>query len=445
MNQNPKQMNCPVNGPYWAEPISNLKLLSSFGCTLIPAWAYGRPGETRDYANGPLTVAFDKHDDDPDAREDLIDQGNQWEVLVTLTGPQHDINRKLSGDAIRSFEGFDASTYQRWAETKTEWLVDDVIEAGEPMVIGGASKTNKTGLALDLAVSLATRNPWLGQFNIPEQKRVLFVTGESNAKSIARRLTKCLTAKGLSFTDTMNFLRIEVVQFPKLASEKDRLRLAFTVQRFGTEVVILDPLYRGLGGLDTSMVADVGDAIVSMNQAVKPATLIISHHSTKASAGRERYGKPLSLENLSGAGVAESFGQWWLISRESEYKMDGQHNLICSYGGRGEQAGLCLVEFDELRWKFDVHNWSDWKADKVEQREVRKLVAADLDQQEVIRILNNSIEPMTKTGIKTASKTSKARVEKALDTLVQSGQVETLKFKGGGNGRTVAGYKLKAE
>ena len=47
---------------------------------------------------------------------------------------------------------------------------------------------------------------------------------------------------------------------------------------------------------------------------------------------------------------------------------------------------------------------------------------------------------MTKTKLVSESKSSKARTEKALASLIELDQVETVQFKGGANGRTVKVY-----
>ncbi len=69
------------------------------------------------------------------------------------------------------------------------------------------------------------------------------------------------------------------------------------IKKHGTEIVIVDPLYRGLSGLDTNKLADIGGAIVEFSKACEPASLILSHHITKAAA--REFGPP-KLEDLSG-------------------------------------------------------------------------------------------------------------------------------------------------
>lgn len=81
------------------------------------------------------------------------------------------------------------------------------------------------------------------------------------------------------------------------------------IEQHKIEVVIIDPLYRGLSGLDTNKLVEMGGAIVEFAKVCQPASLILSHHTTKAAA---REGGAPTLESLSGAGLAESCGKWCL-------------------------------------------------------------------------------------------------------------------------------------
>lgn len=68
--------------------------------------------------------------------------------------------------------------------TEPEWLVEHVLAAKQPMVIGGPPKALKTSLALDLAVSLATGTKFLGTFDVPVACGVAVFSGESGRTTI---------------------------------------------------------------------------------------------------------------------------------------------------------------------------------------------------------------------------------------------------------------------
>src|SRR4051794_8364503 len=62
-------------------------------------------------------------------------------------------------------EFLDSAAFAR-AEYPLRWLVEGVLVARQPAVIGGPKKALKTGLVVDLALSLGARgrSPFLGHF-----------------------------------------------------------------------------------------------------------------------------------------------------------------------------------------------------------------------------------------------------------------------------------------
>lgn len=274
----------------------------------------------------------------------------------------------VSTSAARSFAGKDVTELEGEG-TEVDWLVEDVFAADQPTVFGAGSKCLKTTTLVDLSVALATGGIWLGHFNIPRQRRVLFITGESTERAIRRRVKKALDNRFLEWDAVKGWLSVEAASFPQLPSIADQQAIADDVQRGGFEVVIVDPLYRGLSGIDTYRMAEVGPAIVSFTKACRPAAVIISHHVTKTAV---RAMEPPSLEDLSGAGLAESCGNWWLVGRNKKYEYDRQHDLMVCYGGRDEQAGLKRIEVDESTWTFTVSSGADIIEQKArEQQEQR--------------------------------------------------------------------------
>src|SRR5262249_35298003 len=54
------------------------------------------------------------------------------------------------------------------AEISQEWLIDDVLAAGQPSVVGALKKSLKTTIAIEQAVSVSAGIPFLGKFNVPK-------------------------------------------------------------------------------------------------------------------------------------------------------------------------------------------------------------------------------------------------------------------------------------
>lgn len=275
---------------------------------------------------------------------------------------------------VTTFAGIDAGDLAQYVDAETDWLVDDIFAADQPTVFGAASKATKTTQLTDLSVALATKTPWLNSFAVSKSRSVLFITGESNARGASKRVQRALTSRGMDWPDIAGKLRVEAIEFPNFPSPSDRQAIANDIQKFGFEVVIVDPLYRGLQGLDTFRMAEMGEAIIQFVKACHPASVIISHHVTK-NAAREM--GPPALEDLSGAGLAESAGNWWLLGRNEQYKFDKRHDLSVVFGGRDEQAGIRRIIFDETKWTFEVSDGQDMKEQRQKESANKKQLAKE--------------------------------------------------------------------
>jgi hypothetical protein len=225
------------------------------------------------------------------------------------------------------------------------------------------------------------------------------------------------------------------MDFPQLPSAADRAAVARTVAEFGIEVVIVDPLYRGLAGLDSGRVTEIGGAIVEFAQACRPAKLILSHHCTKMAA--REYGKPPELEDMTGAGVAECCGNWWLIGRNEPYNFDGMHDLCVAYGGRDEQSGSRRILFDEREWTFEtepLHLYREAAADGATAE--RQRLKDDADQREldvaaakIKTALANEKTPLSKTVVRDTCGATRKWFEAAFATLLRDGAIVTRPYR----------------
>ncbi len=275
------------------------------------------------------------------------------------------------------FFGLKPSVLKVESEKPKEWIVDNVFSALQPTLFGGRSKSLKTTMLVDLAISLATGSPWLGEFPITKPRKTLLITGESNASSIGRLVGECLRSKGKHWEEIEESFAAETAAFPKLDGRSGAL-IRGTVETYGFGVVIVDPLYRALGSIDANKVGEVGEGLLRFFKDCQPATLIYAHHATKAAA-RSVGDDPPELEDMSGAGIAESAGNWWLIGRRESYNPETQqHDLVVNYGGRDRQGGKRRVTFDESRWGWECQRWGSFideqKAAKVESQDAAKIL-----------------------------------------------------------------------
>jgi len=337
---------------------------------------------------------------------------------ITSQAPGHSETTEDTDDETKPipFEGIDIVELEQFADEQPDWIVDGIFSADQPTLFGARSKCLKTTQLIDMSVALASGTPWLTSFNVAKRRRVLFITGESNYRAASRRLRKACqsrinpqTGEKLTFRDISGMLRIEAVNFPKLPRREDCEHIKRVIDRHHPDVVIIDPLYRGLtADIDPHKMSQVGEAIVYFAHCCQPAALFISHHVVKSSA--RELGAPPELEDMNGAGIAESCGNWWLVGRNEKYQWDWQHDLCVQFGGRDEQGGARRIVFNESTWTSEVENYRDFIGGRQE--------AAEKAQDEKKRDSHQRKIEQARLRIMTAMRNKKApRSKRAIEDL----------------------------
>jgi replicative DNA helicase len=247
------------------------------------------------------------------------------------------------------FEALDSGTFFR---TKYEltWLVQRMLVAGQPGVVGGPKKALKTSIDVDLAVSLGSGTPFLGRFEVYRRHRVVIISGESGEAVLQDVGRRVCAARGIEpqTVDVHWSFRL-----PQVASALDRRELSRGLQALQVSVCILDPLYLAmLSGVDARDVEagnlyHMGPLLSQLARACLDvgATPILSHHARKSLSSTT---EPMDLEDLSFAGIAEYARQWLLVNRRAPFDPDtGSSRLWLSAGGSAGQSGCWAVDVEE--------------------------------------------------------------------------------------------------
>jgi len=288
--------------------------------------------------------------------------------------PEHVIRHSLHtlteslGGTDDKFGGICVSELWDLAAEPVTWLVDNILSADQPTIFGAKQKALKTTLLTDLAVSLASGWPWLGQFDIPERRRVLFITGEASNRAAMRKVRRAAETRNVTRESLQGWLHVEAMNFPNLPTMQHCHAVQQAIQKHRFTVVILDPLYMGLQGVNTSNLTEVGPAMRQFMHACEPAAVIIAHHVKKSAS----FDDAPNLEDLSQAGIAEFAGNYWLMGRMGEYQGDGKHTLAVRYGGRDEQFGLLRLDFDEQKWQCETSSLLEHRENVARQKETER-------------------------------------------------------------------------
>ena len=226
------------------------------------------------------------------------------------------------------------------AECTPRFLISDCLVANEPAVIGGMFKTLKTLIAVDMAISTASGQPFLGEWEVTEPLSTIYFCGEGGLGVLQDYARRIAGSKGLGLSDVCQLgWCTSVPQLEDLKSLDDFKRAC---EEREAKLAFLDCLYLMHSGDDAGNVMKQGRLLNNVKRVCDQCgiTLVILHHF-KRGRTTDPYA-PGELIDLSQAGLAEFASQWALLTRRGPYNPDqpGEHKLWLNVGGRAGHSHL---------------------------------------------------------------------------------------------------------
>jgi len=174
---------------------------------------------------------------------------------------------------------------------EARWLVSDLWCEGAVGIVGGEPKCCKSFLALDLAVAVASGRPALRRFCVPTPGRVLLFPAEDAQHIVRARLEGICQASGCELA-TLD-VQVITAESLRLDLERDRERLARTVETLRPRLLILDPFVR-LHRIDENASGEVAPLLAYLRELQRRHSLavLVVHHAKKSS-GNVRAGQAL--------------------------------------------------------------------------------------------------------------------------------------------------------
>ena len=326
-----------------------------------------------------------------------------------------------------------------------KYLIEGVLVEAQPMVIGALSKSMKTSLMLDAAVSLATGTKFLDRFQCMKTP-VMVYSGESG-RGVLQATTKSICkAKGIKLS------QVDVrwgFQVPLIGEERQVQILRREMQQHGTKVLFIDPTYLALASEGMSEhagnVFHFGRLLKGISETCQElgVTLVLLHHFRKT--GEVDPLEPCKLERLAQAGFAEWSRQWILLERLVRYADDGKHELVLRTGGSAGHSGLYYLKIDEgkpkgNRWLTTVLPFGEYKAQQKQQEQDAVAVEEHkklMSQASAVQLMlaGGAAKPISSLGLG-----NNAKAAKIVGQLVGMGKLKVVKKKAG-NGKTLDHYK----
>lgn len=175
-------------------------------------------------------------------------------------------------------------------------LIEGLLHMGSKCVVGGASKAKKTWTLLDMGLSIATGQDWWGRTT--SQGEVLYVNLEIQPWAFQARLQAVLAHRGL----TLGPKQFHVWNLRGFAADASILvpRMTQETKARGLALIIIDPIYKCLGGRDENKAGDIGTLMNELDKlAVETGAAVAfgAHFSKGNQAARE------SIDRIGGSGV----------------------------------------------------------------------------------------------------------------------------------------------
>jgi hypothetical protein len=230
---------------------------------------------------------------------------------------------------------------------KPEWFAEHALLKGQMAIVGGPLKSLKTGIGMDLAVSLAAGRSFLGHFDVPRVVKVAFLCGEGGGGVLSRLEQRICEAKKVTF-DRLDTLMLDD-RLPMLANDAHVREMVGALEDWGAEVGVIDPTYLCLltgSTLNPASMFDVGGVLTNLAGRCMDAgiTPVLMHHANQGL----RPGERATLADLAYGGVSMYAGQWLLVNRRRPFDPEsGRHELWLSLGAREGQSREYSLDITE--------------------------------------------------------------------------------------------------
>lgn len=219
-----------------------------------------------------------------------------------------------------------------------------LLEAKSKLIVSGPGKIGKSFFVLNLAISLATGEEFLG-FHVSEKKRILFVQQEISEHNLQKRLKAML--RGLDKTDEIS-LDIVTPKGLNICEEDDFSKLVEWIKQGEYEIVIFDPLYKLHSSDENSAqemkkVVDIFDLLINRLS----ISVVIVHHHNKSS------GYSNMSQKLRGSSVLHDWGDSYAFLVELGKVESG---VQVSWKLRNAQSPeeLTINLSDDLWWEINM-------------------------------------------------------------------------------------------
>lgn len=328
--------------------------------------------------------------------------------------------------------------------TKLRWLVDEAWVDGSVGFISGRSKSYKTWLALDLALSVVSGADFLGRYPTRRVGPVLLIQEEDPTAVLQERLRLIAKSKGLlpsaTYDRAEQTLHIDYPEYPlhiinlqgfNLGVEEKVAQVRELIASINPILVILDPLIvllpQGVDEYKGAQVSSVLQAIKMWREEFGCAVVIVHHWNKAKTESGERF-----AEHMYGSFAFHAWLESALhIMPVIEEDQEQINQIVMEREFKAAPSGRPL----KLQFNIDTKKEYDYSVSFLDDKSVTQFEQSLLD-------LIGSGGPMTTPELVAATGHARPKVAEACGRLVRAHLLNA--NKGGGRGKSTV-YWLEGQ
>jgi hypothetical protein len=176
-------------------------------------------------------------------------------------------------------------------------IIEGVLHQGCKMVLGGTSKSNKSWCLLDLALSVASGQPWWGRRC--EKAAVVYLNFELHDWALGQRIN-ALCASRPECQHIGDKLAVWNLRGKNADLTLLRPKLEEQLARHQFGLIILDPAYKVLGNRDENANGEIAGLMNEFEALAQSsgAAVVVAHHFAKGDSTAKN-----AMDRMSGAGA----------------------------------------------------------------------------------------------------------------------------------------------
>jgi len=240
-------------------------------------------------------------------------------------------------DADRPQERSPLTTDELLEMPQPEWLVDGIFPQGLSIMFG-APKAGKSYLALSMAWSIATGQPWFSRNRDRDPQQVLYLAGEG-VGDLRLRAEALLEHTDIHPGGRLSWWPVSL----QLSNATDAARLRLEVEKLDAKVVIVDTWARYAGVRDENDAAQTQQAVNALEALTREGvSVVVVHHASKQGVMRGSSALAGAVEAAVRVEINDVTGQV-RMSSEMARRGSGFRDITLAYRRSGPDSVLTEV------------------------------------------------------------------------------------------------------